>query len=181
LGNQRFFIGGYMTQEPSSMISMLLGVVTGFVLGFIGNIIRDKIIKRETHSELMRGLLTEVSSNHAKCNMILNGGVTGYLETPCWDRIRYSDVLYYRILAKDEKVYDSLFSVYTGMSGTNLGIARYLTALDSDTRVATPQSGAIIGVTVDTLKKSVTLLLPAISKLETDFRNFLIRQKYISA
>jgi len=163
-------------------IITILGVFIGFALGYYGNLLRDKTKKKEDRSQLIRSLHQEVSSNLIKCRIIsLGGSVGGYFETVSWDRIRYSDTLYYCISMRNQDIYNQILKVYNAVAALNWGIGRFQVALDNDTRNANNHSGNILSLTRKLLSDEAKVTVSDLESLEANLRQFLIKEGYFSA
>jgi hypothetical protein len=158
-------------------ISGLVGVVLGFILGFFGESYREKRDKNNINAELMRALSQEIGNNRVKCQAIsANRDAPAYLESVCWDRIRFSDVLYKCISMRNDDIYQRLIRIYMEIGKINLFVGAHLSALDGVLRGSGQRE--LPNTTYNTLREEVTKFLPQLTTLETDFREFLIREGF---
>lgn len=162
-----------------SYVMPFLGVVLGFLLGFVGEFWRQRIYQHRVNAELMRALLQEIGSNRMKCQAIsANRDITTYLESGCWDRIRFSDTLYHCITSRDNDIYQRIIALYMRIARINILMGAHLSAVDSLVRVGGQTAIGMVETTFNVLREAITLFLPQLTTLETDFRDFLIREGF---
>jgi len=158
-------------------ISGLIGVILGFILGFFGESCREKRNKNNINAELTRALSQEIGNNRVKCQAIsANRDAPAYLESVCWDRIRFSDALYKCISMRNDDIYQRLIRIYMEIGKINLLIAAHLSAFDGILRGG-GQRG-LVENSYNVLREEITHFLPQLTTLETDFRDFLIREGF---
>ncbi|MGB2706109.1 MAG: hypothetical protein WBC74_04575, partial [Candidatus Omnitrophota bacterium] len=109
---------------------------------------------------------------------ILPNGVPSLLETACWDRIRYSDCLYWCITTRDESIYEQLLNIYSGIGTANFSIARYFSAIDGNTKFPTHDNKIAVDTTLAMAKTAATIILPHLRTLESSLGSFLLREKF---
>lgn len=158
----------------------LLSAMSGFGFGFLAFFIQERLRKNDVHRELTRSLLIEIQTNRIRCEAISkNAPATIYLDTACWDRIRYSDCLFSCISSRDESLYRQLIRVYNELITLNFGIARYFSATDANSRFPTDENKNAMITTLANLKIGVSLALPDIITLEDTLQSFLKREGFI--
>jgi len=164
------------------MKATLIGVIVGFILGFLGNIVRDNRKEQQKNAELMRSLSHEITANIYNCNNILaTPSVNGYLQTWAWDKIRYSDTLYYCITMKDLKLYEKLFSGYTKIANINVAIAQYMSSLDSHVRQSTDITLQVANQHLNGVKLKVTGFKDELTSLDKYLLSFLEKEKFFKS
>jgi len=160
-------------------LTALASIFLGFALGFVGFILQQKLKRDLAHAELMRGLSTEVGSNRVKCEITKTpSGIPSLLETACWDRIRYSDCLYWCITSRDESIYEQLLKVYSYMGTVNFSITRYFSAIDGNTRSPTTDNQIALTATRTMTQTTAELILPHLKDLENSLGVFLLREGF---
>jgi len=163
------------------MLESLCGVIVGFILGFLGNIVRDNRKEQQKNAELMRSLSHEITANIYNCNNILaTPSVNGYLQTWAWDKIRYSDTLYYCITMKDLELYNKLFSGYTKIANINVAIAQYMSSLDSHVRQSTELTLKVADQHLSSVKLKVVGFKDELAGLEKYLLSFLEKEKFFA-
>ena len=160
-------------------VSGLLGVAIGFGLSIKAFTRQEKIKKEMAQTELMRSLLMEAQTNMNRCNDISNSlPATAFLETVIWDRVRYSDCLYFCITTRDISIYHQLLRAYGEILAVNFGIAQYHSALDGNRRCPTPDNANSVNNTLNTMRGVASSISPTLQTLEDSLKSFLIREKF---